>query len=105
MSVVASPGPDRIVLVDPSEFTPPYDLALARAFQAQGRDVRLVGQFGDNREPLHCGHFYPLLASPWGRRLPGASVRLIKGTCHGFDMLRLFRWLAEFDAEIVHFQW
>jgi glycosyltransferase involved in cell wall biosynthesis len=30
---------------------------------------------------------------------------LIKGACHGVDMLRLFRWLVTIDAGIVHFQW
>jgi glycosyltransferase involved in cell wall biosynthesis len=29
----------------------------------------------------------------------------MKGASHGFDMLRLSRWLAAFDARIVHFQW
>jgi glycosyltransferase involved in cell wall biosynthesis len=100
-------APQRIVLVDPSDFTTPYDLALASAIGAQGHHVRLVGQAGDlaRREPLHHGHFYPILASSWGRRLPAGTVRLFKGAYHGVDMLRLFRWLATFDARIVHFQW
>ena len=105
MSVVVPPDLDRIVLIDPSEFTTPYDLALARAIQALGRNVHLVGQAGNNGEPLHYGHFYPLLASPWGRRRSRVSMRLIKGTCHSFDMLRLLRWLTAVGAKLVHFQW
>jgi glycosyltransferase involved in cell wall biosynthesis len=107
MSVATAPDLDRIVLVDPSDFTPPYDLALAGAIQAEGRDVRLVGQVGElsDRQRLHHGHFYRILSSPWGRRLPSGTVRLVKGACHGVDMLRLLRWLATIDAGIIHFQW
>jgi glycosyltransferase involved in cell wall biosynthesis len=107
MSVATAADPDRIVLVDPSDFTPSYDLALAGAIQAEGRHVCLVGQAGELSDchQLHHGHFYPILASPWGRRLPSGTVRLIKGACHGVDMLRLFRWLPTIDAGIVHFQW
>jgi glycosyltransferase involved in cell wall biosynthesis len=98
---------NRIILIDPSDFTTPYDLALAGAIEAQGRHVRLVGQVGELscRQPLHHGHFYPVLASRWGRRLPNGAVRLIKGACHGVDMLRLSQWLAMTNAGIVHFQW
>jgi glycosyltransferase involved in cell wall biosynthesis len=107
MSVATTPNLKRIALVDPSDFTIPYDLALAGAIQAEGGHVRLAGQAGElpHNQRLHHGHFYPLLASGWGRRLPSGTVRLIKGACHGVDMLRLSRWLATIDAGIVHFQW
>lgn len=99
--------PDRIALIDPSDFTTPYNLALADAIEAQGRWVRLVGQAGSlpHRQGLQHGHFYPLLATPWGRRLPSGTVRLVKGACQGFDMLRLFSFLAAIEARIAHFQW
>jgi glycosyltransferase involved in cell wall biosynthesis len=99
--------PDRIVLIDPSDFTTPYNLALAGAIEAQGRWVCLVGQAGGlpGRQRLQHGHFYPFLATPWGRRLPSGTVRLVKGACQGVDMLRLFSLLAAIEAKIVHFQW
>jgi hypothetical protein len=55
MSGAPRPDADRIILVDPSDFTTPYDLALAGAIQAEGRYVRLVGQAGafSTRQPLH----------------------------------------------------
>jgi glycosyltransferase involved in cell wall biosynthesis len=101
------PALDRIVIVDPGDFTVPYDLALARALVGQGRQVRLVGQVGElsNGEPLHHGHFYPILASRWRSRFPVATIRFVKGASHGFDMLRLVRWVATFGAGIAHFQW
>jgi glycosyltransferase involved in cell wall biosynthesis len=105
MSVMLDP--DRIALIDPSDFTTPYNLALAAAIEAQGRSVRLVGQAGSlpHCQGLRLGHFYPLLATPWGRRLPSGTVRLVKGACQGVDMLRLFHLLAAIEARIVHFQW
>ena len=107
MSAATTPDLNRIALVDPSDFTPPYDLALAGAIQAEGCQVRLVGQAGQSSDAprFHYGHFYPILASPLGRRLPDRGARLVKGACHGIDMLRLFRWLVTFGAGIVHFQW
>jgi glycosyltransferase involved in cell wall biosynthesis len=108
MSIVPGPDLGRVVLVDPLDWTAPYNLALAYAIEAEGRDVRLVGQAGELSfpQPLHYGHFYPALASAWGRRLPSkAAARIVKGVSHGFDMLRLSRWLAAFDPRIVHFQW
>jgi glycosyltransferase involved in cell wall biosynthesis len=107
MTIAPATDLDRVVLVDPSDFTTPYDLALAGAIQAEGRYVRLVGRAGARppRQPLHHGHFYPILASRWGCQLRGGGVRLVKGASHGFDMYRFVRWAAAFDAGIVHFQW
>jgi glycosyltransferase involved in cell wall biosynthesis len=98
---------DRIALIDPSDFTTPYNLALASAIEAQGRRVRLVGQAGSlpHRQGLQDGHFYPILATRWGRRLPSGTVRLVKGACQGVDMLRLSSLLAAIEARIAHFQW
>ena len=107
MSASPTAALDRVVLVDPSNFTIPYDLALASAIRAEGRDVRLLGQASElsHSQPIHHGHFYSILTSGWGRRLPSGSVRWVKGICHGLDMFRLSRWLTAFDAGIVHFQW
>lgn len=107
--MIVSPRSDlaSIVLVDPSDFTTPYDLALAGAIAAQGRQVRLVGQVcgRPDGEPVHHGHFYPILASRWGSRRSAADARLVKGACHGIDMFRLLRWLTTIDVKITHFQW
>jgi glycosyltransferase involved in cell wall biosynthesis len=107
MSIAPSPDLGPVVLVDPSDFTTPYDVALTRAIEAEGRDVRLVGQAGrlSFLEPLRYGHFYPVLASAWGRHLPSGASRIAKGAFHGLDMLRLSVWLAAFNAPVIHFQW
>jgi glycosyltransferase involved in cell wall biosynthesis len=107
MSAASMTEPARIVLIDPSNFTTPYDLALAGALEGQGQHVRLVGQVGGlpDRHSHHEGHFYPVLASRLGRRLSPAGARWVKGACHGIDMLRLLRRLTMIDATILHFQW
>jgi len=107
MSVEPTPGPNRIALIDPSNFTTPYDLALAGAIRMQGRDVCLIGQAGGLADgpAFYRGHFYPALESRWTARLGGAGVRLIKGASHPFAMVRLIERLAAFEAGIVHFQW
>jgi glycosyltransferase involved in cell wall biosynthesis len=98
---------DQIALIDPSDFTTPYNLALAGAIEAQGRRVRMIGQAGGSlhRQGVQHGHFYPLLATNWGQRLPRGTARLVKGACQGVDMFRLFRLLTAIEARIAHFQW
>jgi glycosyltransferase involved in cell wall biosynthesis len=108
MSTMTKRPLDRIALVDPSDFTTPYDLALAGGLEAEGREVLLVGQAGaelSHKRQLHHGHFYPILDWRWGRRLPSGTIRLVKGACHGVDMLRLSRLLGAVKADIAHFQW
>jgi glycosyltransferase involved in cell wall biosynthesis len=98
---------DRIALIDPSNFTTPYDLALVGALRMQGRDVRLIGQAGGLTDGpvFYRGHFYPVLESRWARWLGDTGVRLVKGASHPFAMIRLINWLTAFEAGIVHFQW
>jgi glycosyltransferase involved in cell wall biosynthesis len=99
--------PNRIALIDPSDFTTPYNLALAAAIENRGGWVRLVGQAGSSlhRQGVHQGHFYPILTTSWGRRLPQGTLRLVKGACQGVDMLRLSGLLTAIEAKIAHFQW
>ena len=64
MSAAMTPDLNRIVLVDPSDFTTPYDLALAGAMQAEGRYVRLVGQAGELSHTQRLHHGQGLTAVP-----------------------------------------
>src|SRR5512133_3474542 len=60
-------GPRRIALLDPGDFTPPYDVALARGLIAQGCEPTLIGQAG-NRNAIPAAfrreHFYGRLVHP-----------------------------------------
>ncbi|MGE5779907.1 MAG: glycosyltransferase family 4 protein [Hyphomicrobiales bacterium] len=101
-------GPRRIALLDPGDFTPPYDVALARGLIAQGCELTLIGQAG-NRDAIPAAfrreHFYGRLVHPLFRQLPRPAARFAKGVCHGIDMVRLGRILDAFRAEILHCQW
>ena len=95
---------DRVVLVNRSNFTIPYDLPLAGAMDAEGRDVRLFGQAGESSHgpPIHHGYFYSILASGWERRLPKRSVRWVKGMSHAFDLLPLSQAERRVAAMGIH---
>lgn len=108
MNITALSPVSRVALVDPGDFTPPYDAELARGLSAAGCQVALIGH------EAHCGasppyqrreHFYRALRDPTLRRAPVSLQKVVKGLSHGFDMLGLERLLREFCADIVHFQW
>jgi glycosyltransferase involved in cell wall biosynthesis len=94
----------RIVLADPSSFTPEYDHELAAALARAGADVELVAsrfRFGD--APQADGYrrselFYPLSSRLFRRsrlRLP------LKAVEHPLGLARL----ARRAADVLHVQW
>ena len=99
----------RIALVDPSEFSPPYDAALAAGLAAAGHRVTVIGEAEGalSRHPGldHLGHFYRPLATALGRRLPAGAARAAKGALHGFDLWRLPARLRGLGSEVIHLQW
>jgi len=99
----------RIAIIDPSEFSPPYDAALARGLGALGHRVTLVGAAGGELGRVagldHVGHFYRPLATPWGRRLPAGLVRAAKGALHATDLARLPGLLRRLEVDAIHLQW
>ena len=98
----------RVALVDPSDFTPAYDLALAHGLLEAGHTVRLIGKHGFNeaeRPAFRHEHFYRGLDRPMMRRLPAPLLQSIKGISHGFDIARLGRALKGWRPDIAHFQW
>lgn len=99
----------RVALIDPSGFTPPYDAALARGLMAAGHVVTLIseagGELGRTAGLDHQGHFYPLLATAFGMRLPKRAARPLKGLLHGVDLARLPALLRRRRIDVVHLQW
>jgi glycosyltransferase involved in cell wall biosynthesis len=96
----------RILQVDPSAYTPPYDHALSTALAHLGEQVTLAtSRFGYGDVPAALGYvrdaraFYRFQPGD-----PGSRVRLAaKLAQHVPDMLRLRRRARGFD--VVHFQW
>jgi glycosyltransferase involved in cell wall biosynthesis len=96
----------RVLQVDPSAYTPPYDHALCSALAAAGADVTLAtSRFGYGEVPPPAG--YERDERAFYARQPGApssrarlAAKLVQ---HVPDMLRLRRRAADFD--VAHFQW
>jgi glycosyltransferase involved in cell wall biosynthesis len=94
----------RILLADPSSFTPEYDHELADALARSGADVVLAtsrSRFGDAPEPQgyrRAELFYPLSSRLFrrsGLRLP------LKALEHPLGLARLARQ----RADVLHLQW
>jgi glycosyltransferase involved in cell wall biosynthesis len=95
----------RVLLVDPSAFTPPYDHALCGALARAGVAVELVtSRFPYGSPPPADGYpvrelFYRHAVGAGGSRLRRAA----KLAEHVPDMVRLRRVASR--ADLVHFQW
>ena len=100
----------RVALIDPSLFTLPYDVALAKGLRLAGCEVVLYGR------PTHptdggsdgvdlAAHFYPLAENRFVRQLPKAARLAIKGFDHFISMTRLWRRLTVTRPDVIHFQW
>ena len=97
----------KVLLVDPSLFTAPYNAALTSGLEGHGtrvlwarRDLR-PGE--DSDLPPRPGDltFYPLTDGP--RRKAGRLWKLVKGLEHWAGLRRVAR--AARQVDVVHFQW
>jgi len=95
----------RIAMIDPADFSPPYDEALVGGLRGLGHDAVLFGAVGgptsgsEFRRPT----FYRLLANR--PAFPPKLAQIAKGLHHGVDMLRLVADLGRLRPDIIHFQW
>ena len=98
----------RVLLVDPSLFTPTYDKALADGLVANGASVACAiraTRAGEDEDDLadypEAYRFYRL--SDHGRGPRGRLGKMLKGLEHWYGMRRLTGIARRFD--VVHFQW
>jgi len=98
----------RIVLVDSSLFTPPYDLHLGEGLTALGHEVELVGRKlrkneSASSETVRFSPFFYRLSDPlrdswaFGRSLKLAELPL--------DAIRFVNHVRRLRPDVVHFQW
>jgi glycosyltransferase involved in cell wall biosynthesis len=100
----------KIALIDPSLFTWPYDLKLAKGLTDIGHAASIVGRrFGQkpsiDEERFLDGHFYPGLQSRFFKRLPRSVQLGLKGLSHAESMARLLRRFRRTPPDVIHFQW
>jgi glycosyltransferase involved in cell wall biosynthesis len=98
----------RVALIDPGDFTPAYDLALANGLLDAAHEICCIGSYGFHeagRLAFRHEHFYRGLDRPLMRQLPATLLRAAKGASHGLDMATLGKRLQDWRPDIVHFQW
>ena len=100
----------QIALIDPSLFTWPYDLKLAKGLTEIGHSVQIFGRDTDldlpNEDDLFLKrHFYPGLKARPIKRLPSGAQLVLKGLSHIESMARLLRRLRHGRPDVIHFQW
>jgi glycosyltransferase involved in cell wall biosynthesis len=94
----------RVVLADPSSFTPQYDHELAAGLARAGAEVELVTcRFRFGPAPAPAGYmrsevFYPLSSRLFRRSALRLPLKLVE---HPFGMA----WLAAVPRDVVHVQW
>jgi glycosyltransferase involved in cell wall biosynthesis len=98
----------RVALIDPSLFTLPYDVGLARGLQANGLAVDVYGRAvtpadGDPGEIAVRPAFYRL--SPVYARFPIWLRLALKGVDHAISLAAMLREMRRVRPEIIHFQW
>ena len=94
----------RVLLCDPSAFTPQYDHELAAALARAGAEVELLtSRFRFGEIPTADGYARREVFYPWSSRAFRRSrIRLpLKALEHPAGMARLSRA----DADVVHLQW
>lgn len=99
----------RVLLVDPSLFTAPYDAALTEGLLAA--DVEPVWatrptRVGDRQElPLAYTDPFFYRRVDEARWIPRALKPVAKGLAHAAGLLGLLRRVRRLQPDVVHFQW
>jgi len=94
----------RVLVADPSAFTPPYDHALCSALARAGAEVELAtSAFAHGAAPSAVGYVRDESFYRRGSATGGAARQAAKLAQHVPDMLRLRARVRKFD--VVHFQW
>ncbi|WP_353227645.1 glycosyltransferase [Novosphingobium sp.] len=99
----------KVLAVDPSLFTAPYDAALGAGLATAGVRVEWAsralrpGEEGDLDPAAHRLTCYRRSDGPNRRR--GLAGRLVKGCEHALDLRRIVRLADARGYDLVHFQW
>lgn len=99
-----------VLMVDPGNYTPYYDVNLCDALIKQGWNVEWLTSpylFEPIRAPsnLRVRHLFLRGVDRVSRRLPGILRRGLKAASYPFDLVRLDREIASRPAGMLHVQW
>ena len=98
------------VMVDPSNFTPPYDQQLVSALHDAGLRINWLGRSRREDDPFDASGplpepFFYRFSESLGASIPRAVFLFLKSFEHAFDLLRLVFHSRKKRVRIVHFQW
>lgn len=97
----------RVAVIDPSNFTPPYDHHLCEGLADTDWEVKLFTSGETNWTPenyIRVQAFYPL-TEKYHDEIPEIVRISIKGGEHVIGMLQLIQRLNRWNPDIIHFQW
>lgn len=101
----------RIVIIDPSHFTYPYDHHLAQALARRGHTVHLIGRAfrSEEEQPDRLYRHYALFYG-MSERLRSLVVKKIilavfKGCEHTVNICSVVAFIKKIRPDVVHFQW
>ncbi|MDX2006529.1 MAG: glycosyltransferase family 4 protein [Meiothermus sp.] len=95
-----------IAMIDPSDFTPPYNQQLCNSLGVLDQKVILFGSKPNLYSPVsfrYQPHFYRI--SERLRTLPKPLYLSIKGFEHSYNMQTLYWNLRNLQPKVIHFQW
>jgi len=101
----------RIVIIDPSCFSMPYDHSLCEALAKQECQVLFIGSQSPYDQWKHptsykrWDHFYRLTNCIYKKKHLGLGRKYMKGVEHLFDMERLVHRLRKWSPDVIHFEW
>ncbi len=101
----------RVLMVDLSAFSAPYDHCLCSALAR--RDCHVTLACGPTSEPSHVAsttysvwsNFYPFTGSRRQGSLPPFLWRAARGADHLISLNRMLRQAEHLQPQVVHFQW
>jgi len=99
---------EKVAVVDPSNFTPPYDHHLCEGLADIDWEVKLFTSGKTNWTPENYERirtFYPITEGRVGDVLAGKIRMLAKGMEHIIGMSQLVNRLNRWNPDIIHFQW
>lgn len=95
----------KVLVVDPSLFTLPYDAAFCAALAAAGAEVTLVGRPLRAEESLPAAGFAHLPLFYARSERPGGAGRWREGLEHGLGLRALAALVRRERPDVVHLQW
>jgi len=99
---------DKVAVIDPSNFTPPYDHHLCEGLADTTWEVKLFTSGETNWIPKNYQRiqaYYPITEGYISNVSPGGIRLLTKGIEHIIGMLQLVERLRRWNPDVIHFQW